>query len=156
MTNSEGKLALWYMAWVYFKLIQQKNRVSSSSNCKKPGLLSFPFAWAHCWFFTSINAWEDMGVLTFVPLLFDVLAFRSLNSANILLQLFEKETLFLIKSQILFVNRVRVCVWVLGCGPRNKHTSTFLRVLGLQRFKFLSRLFQIQSTENKLLFVLSK
>ena len=51
-----------------------------------------------------------MGVLTFVPLLFDVLAFRSLNSANILLKLFEKESLFLIKSQILFVNRVRVRV----------------------------------------------
>ena len=30
--NSEGKIAPWYMAWHYIKLIQWKNRVSSSNN----------------------------------------------------------------------------------------------------------------------------
>ena len=33
--NSEGKIAPWYMAWSYIKVIQRKNRVSSSNNCNK-------------------------------------------------------------------------------------------------------------------------
>ena len=87
--------------------------------------------------------------LTFVPLLFDALKFRSLNSTNILLQLFEKKPLFLINWQILFINRVRG----LGCGPYTPANVCWSTLLN-KRFKFLSRLFQ--STENKLLFVSSK
>jgi len=33
--NWQGKIAPWYMAWSYIKLIQRKNRVSSSNNCNK-------------------------------------------------------------------------------------------------------------------------
>ena len=33
--NWKGKIAPWYMAWGYIKLIQRKNKASSSNNCSK-------------------------------------------------------------------------------------------------------------------------
>ena len=35
MVKLEGKIAPWYMAWGYIKLIQRKNKASSSNNCNK-------------------------------------------------------------------------------------------------------------------------
>jgi len=40
----EGKIAPWYMAWSYVKLIQRKNRVSSSNSCNK----IFALLKSHC------------------------------------------------------------------------------------------------------------